>query len=1158
MVADLSTDWLFHDSHQLYYRKPFGAVPCNTDVELRLIIDASRSVEEVLLRLWSDGGGEKTITMTSQMPSDGKRVYRAVFTSPANPGLLWYYFLVKSRGNIYYYGNNLQRTGGVGEISRIPPSSYQITVHKKDVKTPDWFKNTVVYQIFVDRFYNGNEDGKIMNLKPGSLIHASWENNPIYIRERVDGGILAYDFFGGNLKGIIAKLPYLKELGIGVVYMNPIFEAPSNHKYDTADYKNIDPMFGTNEIFRNLCEQGKKQGMAVILDGVFSHTGSDSVYFNREGHYPEVGAYQSPDSPYYSWYRFSKYPDEYESWWGVSTLPNVEEMDASYRDFILHSKNSVIRHWQHLGAKGWRLDVADELPDQFLKELNQVVKETDKEAVIIGEVWEDASNKVSYGVMREYFYGNELDSVTNYLFRRQAIDFLLGYREARAILEEQMSICENYPKENFFATLNVLGSHDVPRILTLLGGHEPRPDGRYGEEMKRKLDTEERILAINRLKVASLWQMTFPGVPCVYYGDEVGLEGYTDPLNRRPYPWGREESELIAWYKKIIGLRNRHAILRTGYWQPFAPQPNVYGYVRYLNKGRDAFGNDQEENVAVILLNRSLSSAEATVDLKTWCQGMLFDALNYGQEVAVGGGRATISLRPLEAKLLLYKLDDPPKKCGTLLHISSLPSGDGIGSLGEDARKFVDFLASAGQRYWQILPLNPVGPGNSPYQSVSALACEPLFIDIGLLAAGGLLEETEINAAREKHNIQSKSDKVDYPGVKVYKDALLRKAFSRFSKATSQSFDDFINDNKSWVNDYALYMALVEHFGDFSWNKWPKAVAERDPQALNSYRELLANEINYHTFTQYIFHQQWFALKSYANNKGIKIIGDLPIFVAYESSDVWANRMLFKLDEANNPTTVAGVPPDYFSKTGQLWGNPLYDWDKMASDDFVWWRQRFSALFKLVDMVRVDHFRGFEAAWEVPYGEETAENGEWVKGPGETLFAVLEKYLGKLPVIAEDLGVITPEVEELRRKSGFPGMKVLHFLFNCNYHGQPEPLWCLPDTVVYTGTHDNNTTRGWYEDNVKKGEAGCLGNYLGEHLHETDIAWRLVELAYRCRSQLAIIPVQDFLGLGTSARMNVPGTPEGNWGWRLTSDSIPPGLADKIRALAIKYGRIES
>ena len=300
----------------------------------------------------------------------------ATYTVPNEPGIVWYYFIIHSGGAVSYYGNNPEGTGGLGAAAATPPPSFQITVHFPDAATPDWFKNAVVYQIFVDRFFNGHAGGSITNCKKGSLLHPYWNDAPVYVRERETGRILAYDFFGGNLAGVMAKLPYLKNLGISAIYFNPLFEAPSNHKYDTADYKTIDPMFGSNDIFRELCEKARQMGIAIILDGVFSHTGSDSIYFNKEGNYPEPGAWQSPESPYYSWYRFKKYPDEYESWWGVDALPNVNELEPSYRDFIIHGQDSVLKHWMKLGAKGWRLDVADELPDQFIREFRQVMKET--------------------------------------------------------------------------------------------------------------------------------------------------------------------------------------------------------------------------------------------------------------------------------------------------------------------------------------------------------------------------------------------------------------------------------------------------------------------------------------------------------------------------------------------------------------------------------------------------------------------------------------------------------------------------------------------------------------------------------------------------------------------------------------------------------------
>jgi 4-alpha-glucanotransferase len=363
-----------HNSHALSYRNPFGAAATGTEITLRLEVGNGFVPLSVAVRTWKDGVGERIIDMELLDDRWDAKVYEATLTADEDPGLLWYYFIIKELDRVYYYGNNQQNLGGIGRIYYEEPPSYQITVHKKAAKTPDWFKESVMYQIFPDRFCNGNADGRVQNPKKGSLIHAYWDNKPYYVRDMDDKHIVAYDFFGGNLQGIIKKLPYLQELGIGVLYLNPIFESVSNHRYDTGDYKKIDPMLGDAGIFRELCTKAKEYNISVILDGVFSHTGSDSVYFNKAGTYPAPGAYQSPDSPYYKWYRFSKYPEEYQSWWGIRTLPNVEEMEPSYVDFIIEDKDSVVKHWLSEGAAGWRLDVVDELPDEFVKKIYKNLK----------------------------------------------------------------------------------------------------------------------------------------------------------------------------------------------------------------------------------------------------------------------------------------------------------------------------------------------------------------------------------------------------------------------------------------------------------------------------------------------------------------------------------------------------------------------------------------------------------------------------------------------------------------------------------------------------------------------------------------------------------------------------------------------------------------
>ncbi|MGL5085777.1 MAG: glycoside hydrolase family 13 protein, partial [Clostridium sp.] len=452
---------------------------------------------------------------------------------------------------------NNEALGGVGCKYENHPVPYQITVFKER-KVPSWYKEGIIYQIFVDRFNNGNESGKINNIRKNSMIYGSWEDEPIYIKDET-GGIAKWDFFGGNLRGVIKKLDYIKSLGATIIYMNPIFEAVSCHKYDTSDYELIDRMFGSNDDFKELCEEARKIGIRVILDGVFSHTGSDSKYFNKYGNYNELGAYQSKESKYYSWYKFKEHPDNYDSWWGFDNQPNTEELNPDYSNYIISNEDSIIAKWIKLGASGWRLDVADELPDKFIAMIKEKMLSIDSESVLIGEVWEDASNKVSYSAKREYFFGNELDSVTNYPLKDITIQFLLGNVEAKYFSERLMSLYENYPVENFYSGMNLLGNHDTERIFTMFGEN------------------------IYKLKLAIVMQMTLPGVPLIYYGDEAGLTGGRDPQNRKPYPWGRENEEVLEIYKTLGNLRKEEVALRKGEFKFINAVHDVVIYERSYN-----------------------------------------------------------------------------------------------------------------------------------------------------------------------------------------------------------------------------------------------------------------------------------------------------------------------------------------------------------------------------------------------------------------------------------------------------------------------------------------------------------------------------------------------------------------------------------------------
>ncbi|MDU2063985.1 MAG: 4-alpha-glucanotransferase [Sporomusaceae bacterium] len=1116
-----------HDSQDLQYRSPFGAVAVMTRVCLRLETDQKALWQSVQLRLWQDGTGETILPLT--LSDSG--FYEVSFTVE-RPGLIWYYFILEADNCRYYYGNNWELLGGKGQLLTEPPPAYQLTVYEQQT-VPDWYKQGIMYQIFVDRFCRGGkQDGPY---PPGALVHAHWDDTPMYTKDVQTTEIMAYDFFGGNLAGIREKLTYLYDLGITILYLNPIFESISNHKYDTGDYHQVDPQFGTKEEFTQLCREAEKLGIHIILDGVFSHTGSDSRYFNRYGRYDSIGAYQSPTSPYYSWFRFKEYPSDYESWWGIDTLPNVEEMNESYRDFIIRDQNSVIRSWLKAGAKGWRLDVVDELPPVFLQELRQAVKETDPEAIVLGEVWEDASRKESYGEKREYLLGKELDSTMNYPFRRITLDFLLGHISADDAHRRLMSLYENYPKEHFYSAMNLIDSHDVPRALSLLGDSAYTGEEPIAKLSRRALEPEERRLAKNRLKLLVLWQMTFPGVPCIYYGDEAGVEGYKDPLNRRTYPWGQADEELLSWYKKLTALRQNYPVFWQGDLTAKALGEQVYAY-------RRSDGVQQ----AIIVLNRG-SQWETVLLPIEWTQLADFEDILFEEPILRSDSdQVILTLRPYSGKVLFYdesqakeqKGEQGVRRAGVLLHPTSLPTEDLCGSLGKEAYDFIDFLQGASQSLWQILPLNPVGFGDSPYQCPSAFAGNPLLLDLSELAG-------------EPWDYSQQPQELE--AAKVWKLSALRKIYDKQKAAFSSDVASFSETNREWLEDYVLFTALSRRYGS-PWSLWPQELKYREKVALAKAKAELAEEIHFERFLQYHFFRQWQALRRYAKKQGVVIVGDMPLYVAYDSADVWSRPDLFELDEALAPVAVAGVPPDYFSATGQLWGNPLYRWEKHEAEGFAWWRRRLGVLLDCVDLVRLDHFRGIEAYYSIPAGALTAEAGQWRKGPDAKLLQALQQGRDILPLVAEDLGYITEAVEELKQTFQLPGMKVLHFSFYKTEAG------CAPITIprhsfVYTGTHDNNTTRGWIQEMLAAAhEQSCLQGPFGS-VNEETAAMKLIEFAYASKAVCAVIPAQDLLNLDSQFRMNQPGTVGGNWKYRLTEGDLTKELQQKLAKLTSRYKR---
>lgn len=492
------------------------------------------------------------------------------------------------------------------------------------------------------------------------------------------------------------------------------------------------------------------------------------------------------------------------------------------------------------------------------------------------------------------------------------------------------------------------------------------------------------------------------------------------------------------------------------------------------------------------------------------------------------------------------------RQSGILLHPTSLPGRYGIGTFNQAAYTWVDFLEHTRQSIWQVLPLGPTGYGDSPYQSFSSFAGNPYLISLEDMLAEGLLDEGLMGDVPD-----FSSERIDYGAIYHWKLPVLRAAADRFAASAPDDlraeFDAFCAEQAGWIDDFALFMALKDLHNGAPWNQWEMSLRSREPDALAAVAEEHAGAIFSHKFNQWLFFRQWLRLKAYANERNIRIMGDIPIFVAMDSADAWTNPDEFFLDDDYQPTVVAGVPPDYFSATGQLWGNPLYRWDIMRKNGYAWWLRRINAALQLYDLVRIDHFRGFAGYWEVPAGEETAINGQWVKGPGADFFEKIGAELGELPIIAEDLGEITPDVIELRNRFNLPGMKILQFAFSTEASDKFLPHNYKPNFVVYSGTHDNDTTRGWYEESSQQHERDYFRRYLRTDGH--DPAWSLIDAAFRSVALTAIVPLQDVLGLGSESRMNLPGRAQGNWVWRYVPEQLSHEITERLREVTEIYGR---
>lgn len=583
---------MLHHSHLPFFRTPQDAVPCGTKVTFRFVSDEA---EGVFLRLWD--GEEQLIPMVF----DGITTYSANHAMPDTPRVMWYDFLVQSKDGEVAYGNAADMMGGEGCVQGHDRRSFQITVYDPAFQTPAYMHGAHIYQIFPDRFYPAATQARCT--RPDRYIHPHWDETPILMPDPATGNVnIAADFFGGTLNGISEKLPYLKDLGVTVIYLNPIFESQSNHRYNTGDYTRVDAMLGTEEEFQALCQKADAMGLRVMLDGVFSHTGSDSVYFNKQGRYPTTGAYQSMESAYYPWYQFMQFPQVYKSWWGFDTLPEINEMDESYRKFMFDAEKGIVPMWIKNGACGWRLDVADELPMAFLRELRLAARKTKKDAVILGEVWEDASNKEAYGEQRCYCLGDTLDSVMNYPLRDSLIAFLKGEEPAQKLarlIRHQMAV---YPVPFYFSLMNLIGSHDRSRAVNVFCGktYENLP---LDERGAQRLTDKEYALGVQRLQKAYEILFALPGAPTVYYGDEAGMQGGPDPFCRGTFPWGREDQTLTGFVKERLRSRMTDDLLLYGKMRVRAIDADTIEITRFFD-GEDAFLSPRSHAEKIFVISR--------------------------------------------------------------------------------------------------------------------------------------------------------------------------------------------------------------------------------------------------------------------------------------------------------------------------------------------------------------------------------------------------------------------------------------------------------------------------------------------------------------------------------------------------------------------------
>jgi glycosidase len=675
----ISDRLIVHESAKERYRSPFGAVPAGSNVRIAMRL-AEIPYQTVWLTVYVDGGHTDHemlidpeyaraagpgygLPLSDDADAGGFKgtMFHATIHTPAYACVVWYWFRIElADGSRIYYGAEAGNNAGVGKIFPNPPTSFQITVYEPGFKTPEWVKSSIMYQIFPDRFRRSAKDRVSDGLayhhamgRTDMSLHEVWDEQPLYTAADGSGHYMPLDLFGGDLPGVTEALPYLKSFGVSLIYLNPIFEAYSNHRYNTADYLKIDPALGTDEDFAELVDRAAELGIRVILDGVFSHTGDDSVYFNKYGRYDGVGAYQSAESPYHGWYTFSDFPNHYRSWWGFDTLPEIDEGRRDWIDFIIESDDSVFNTWVRRGAAGFRLDVADELPDDTIERMRRALKAADSDAFLLGEVWEDATTKQSYNVGRRYALGVGLDSVMNYPFSVHTTGFLLGRIDAHEYMRFLVSQSQNYPKEMHYALMNLLSSHDIARIRTVLS------TGVDGGGMNREaqaaftVSAEDDARGDALTRCAAALQYSLPGIPVIYYGDEVGLHGLLDPFNRGTFPSaaagqngtvttpcddgsddgncgaGGGRGTLADWYRRLGALRNARPALRTGRALYYSTNGDVIGVLRYCLGGSDAFGAPASDEMLLTVVNPDDAPRRIVIDLHAEKECLSFEHLAF-------------------------------------------------------------------------------------------------------------------------------------------------------------------------------------------------------------------------------------------------------------------------------------------------------------------------------------------------------------------------------------------------------------------------------------------------------------------------------------------------------------------------------------------------